>query len=77
MAVVDTFTPTFITTSTFVSAPPGTILDYSSWRGLVGTNTVAPEISAASPRWALQHKWLGIASGVCAGVVGGAWLVLA
>ncbi|EIW57845.1 uncharacterized protein TRAVEDRAFT_72802 [Trametes versicolor FP-101664 SS1] len=77
VAVVDTFTPTFVTTSTWVSAPAGTVLAFSSWQGLVGTNTVAPEVSAASPRWTLQHKWFGIASSVCAAVAGGAWLVLA
>ncbi|KAI0636144.1 hypothetical protein C8Q77DRAFT_1101843 [Trametes polyzona] len=77
IAVVDTFTPTFLTTSTWAGAPPGTVLDYSSWRSMVGTNTVAPETGAASPRWNLQRNWLGITTSVCAGVVGGAWLVLA
>ncbi|KAI0325097.1 hypothetical protein GY45DRAFT_1330810 [Cubamyces sp. BRFM 1775] len=77
VAVVDTFTPTFALTSTWVSAPAGTILDYSSWRKEVGTNTVAPPISGAVPRWSVQSGWLGITAGVCAGIAGGAWLALA
>ena len=77
VAVVDTFTPTFVPTSTWVSAPAGTILDYSSWRKEVGTNTVAPPISGAVPRWSVQSGWLRITAGVCAGLAGGAWLALA
>ncbi|KAI0353794.1 hypothetical protein OH77DRAFT_1552368 [Trametes cingulata] len=75
--VVDTFTPTFMTTSTWLSAPPGTILDYSSWRSMVGTNTVAPAISAASARWSLQPRWAVIATTLCAGMVGGMALAFA
>ncbi|KAI0648830.1 hypothetical protein C8Q79DRAFT_947609 [Trametes meyenii] len=76
-AIVDTFTPTFVTTSTWVSAPAGTIIPYSSWINEVGTNTVAASISAAPAKWSFQTKWMGIATGVFAGVAGGAWLVLA
>ncbi|KAI0364310.1 hypothetical protein BV20DRAFT_974575 [Pilatotrama ljubarskyi] len=75
--VVDTFTPTFTTTSTWLSAPPGTILDYSSWRSMVGTNTVAPAISGASARWSLEPRWAAIATSLCAGMMGGAWLAFA
>ncbi|KAI9056803.1 hypothetical protein FKP32DRAFT_1598694 [Trametes sanguinea] len=76
-AVVDTFTPTFLTTSTWLSAPAGTILDYSSWRSEVGTNTVAPSISGARVRWKVESGWLGIVASLFAGVAGGAWLALA
>ncbi|KAL7279408.1 hypothetical protein ACG7TL_007250 [Trametes sanguinea] len=76
-AVVDTFTPTFLTTSTWLSAPAGTILDYTAWRSEVGTNTVAPSISAARVRWKVESGWLGIAASLLAGVAGGAWLALA
>ncbi|KAI0759578.1 hypothetical protein BD413DRAFT_596287 [Trametes elegans] len=76
--VEDTFTPTFSTTSTWASAPPGTILDYSAWQSMVGTNTVAAtDISAASGRWSLQPRWMGVATSLCVGIAGGALLVLA
>ncbi|KAH9848444.1 hypothetical protein C2E23DRAFT_763747 [Lenzites betulinus] len=77
VAVVDTFTPTFAATSPLSSIPAGTVIPYSSWLSLVGTNTVAAEVNSAVPRWALQHQWLGIATSLCAGVAGGAWLAFA
>ncbi|KAI0833773.1 hypothetical protein BC628DRAFT_1345271 [Trametes gibbosa] len=76
IAVVDTFTPTFVISTTWTGAPPGTIVPYNSWLSLVGTNTVAAEVNGAIARWALQHRWLGIAASLCAGVAGGAWLAL-
>ncbi|KAI8969863.1 hypothetical protein BD414DRAFT_502391 [Trametes punicea] len=76
-AVVDTFTPTFETTSTWAPPPAGTILNYSSWRNEVGTNTVAPPISGSSARWAVHSGWTGIAGSLAVGIAGGAWLALA
>ncbi|RDX44004.1 hypothetical protein OH76DRAFT_1409487 [Lentinus brumalis] len=78
-AIVDTFTPSFAPTATAgtVTAQPGTILDYSSWKAAVGSNTVAVITSGAFTRWSLHPRWLAVASALCAGFTGGAWLALA
>ena len=76
--VVATFTPSFGPTATggSVTAAPGTILNYSSWRGSVGSNTVAV-ISAGTARWSVQPRWANIGVALCASLTGGAWLALA
>ncbi|KAI0951611.1 hypothetical protein AcW1_008614 [Taiwanofungus camphoratus] len=71
-----TFIPTFAPTTEPVPASSGTILDYSEWLGMVGTNTVAAS-SGVSPRWTPERKWFGMAIAILTGVVGGAWLVMA
>ncbi|KAI0706752.1 hypothetical protein C8T65DRAFT_651879 [Cerioporus squamosus] len=78
-AIVDTFTPTFAPTATAgsVTAQPGTILDYSSWKASVGSNTVAVITNGAFTRWTLQPRWLAVGSALCAGFTGGAWLAFA
>ncbi|PIL32183.1 hypothetical protein GSI_05428 [Ganoderma sinense ZZ0214-1] len=76
-AVVATFTPSFgPTTGGSITAGPGTILNYSSWRSSVGSNTVAV-VSAGIARWSVQPRWMSIGVALCAGMTGGAWLALA
>ncbi|TBU41344.1 hypothetical protein BD309DRAFT_1082157 [Dichomitus squalens] len=76
-AVVDTFTPSFgPTTGGSITAAPGTIINYSSWRASVGSNTVAV-VSAGTSRWTVDKWWAGIGVALCAGITGGAWLALA
>ncbi|RPD54314.1 hypothetical protein L226DRAFT_280174 [Lentinus tigrinus ALCF2SS1-7] len=77
-AIVDTFTPTFApTTGGTFTAPPGTILDYTSWKASVGSNTVAVITSSAFSRWSLHPRWLAVGTALCAAFTGGAWLALA
>ena len=77
-AIVDTFTPTFApTTGGTITASPGTILDYSSWRASVGTNTVGVITNRALTRWSLHPRWLAVGTALCAAFTGGAWLALA
>ncbi|KAF7967283.1 hypothetical protein HWV62_44651 [Athelia sp. TMB] len=76
-AVIDTFTPTYYQSE--VSPPPytGTVLDYSSWLAIIGTNTApaAQAISGArSP--VISAGWYGLAIAALSGMLGGAWLVL-
>ncbi|KAL5504391.1 hypothetical protein ACEPAH_8465 [Sanghuangporus vaninii] len=77
----DTYTPTSHITSASALTFAGTIVDYSSWVGLVGTSTVTTGLDAVSsahqPIRLLQQKqfWAG-AMTVAAGTLGGAWLVL-
>ncbi|KAL5525523.1 hypothetical protein ACEPAG_6859 [Sanghuangporus baumii] len=77
----DTYTPTSHITTASALTFAGSIIDYSSWAGLVGTNTVATGLNAVSsahqPLRLLQQKqfWAG-AIAVAAGTLGGAWLVL-
>jgi len=77
IVVTDTFTASFQSTQ----PPPtqsftGSVLDYSSWLSIVGTNTV-PVSNAALARWAVPSSALRIGAGVVAGLVSGVWLVLA
>ena len=76
-AVVDTFTPSFgPTTGGSITATPGTILNLTSWRASVGSNTVAV-VSGGITRWTVDKRWVGIGVALCAGMTGGAWLALA
>ena len=75
VALVATFTPSFAPTAGgSITAGPGTILDYSSWRASIGTHTVG-QLSSAS--WALSTRWAGIGATLFASVAGGALLALA
>ncbi|KAI0749950.1 hypothetical protein C8Q80DRAFT_1218954 [Daedaleopsis nitida] len=77
IAVVATFTPTFTATGTPQGDPPvGTVLNFSSWKQSVGTNTVAA-INSGLCRLSLDPRWLYVTSMLCAGLTGGAWLAFA
>ncbi|KAI0077280.1 hypothetical protein K474DRAFT_1661888 [Panus rudis PR-1116 ss-1] len=77
IAVADTFTPTFAATKTPAVTTTGTILDYSEWLSMVGTNTPSLVASnSAQPRWDVLHGILGTAMAALGGVAGGACLVL-
>ncbi len=78
IAVQATFTPTFgPTTAAQNTAPPGTVLDYSSWKASIGTNTVAVVRNGASTRKPFHSSWLAVPAALCAGFTGGLWLALA
>lgn len=73
-----TFTPSYQPLSTAPFTTTGTVLSYSDWLGLVGTNTVAAQQpSSGMTQWAVPSAMFKIAAGVAAGVLGGAWLVFA
>ena len=65
-----------LTTFWSITASPGTILNFSSWRASVGSNTVAV-VSGGITRWTVDKRWVGIGVTLCAGMTGGAWLALA
>ncbi|KAH9933657.1 uncharacterized protein BXZ73DRAFT_101040 [Epithele typhae] len=77
VALLGTFTPTYATTSYTGLPPPGTILDYSSWRESLGTNTVVRVSNGSLARAPISVSWAAITAALGAGVVGGAWLALA
>lgn len=78
VAVVATFTPSFPATVPRTGLATGTILSYSQWLSMVGTNTVAADSSSAgAKRWSVSGKWVGIIAGLVVGAAGGAGLVLA
>ncbi|OBZ72234.1 hypothetical protein A0H81_07446 [Grifola frondosa] len=74
--VTATFTATF-QTSVFTPQSTGTILQYSQWLSMVGSNTVAPSQNAALAPWNVDRTWIVIAVGTLTGVLGGAGLVFA
>lgn len=84
IAVVDTFTPTFPTTSSFTPVSTGTVLPYSQWLSIYGGGA-APSGSAAAAVGAAQaasssrrnvgRSWVGISAGWIVGLLGGVWVV--
>ena len=72
----DTFTPSFPPST---NPPPptasGTILPYSSWLSIIGTNTIPPS-NAALPAWQLPGATLGIAASLAA-ILTGALITIA
>ncbi|EIN04937.1 hypothetical protein PUNSTDRAFT_122627 [Punctularia strigosozonata HHB-11173 SS5] len=76
----DTFTATFSSFPTTVSSFTGTVLGYSDWTSMVGTNTV-PAIKSSSasglPSADVVRKWAVVTLTVALSLLGGAWTVLA
>lgn len=77
IAVVDTFTATVPASTPFAPPSTGTILDYSSWLQMVGTNTVGQINVSGSSRLTLSSHFLCAIVGVTMGLVGGMGIVLA
>lgn len=76
--IIDTFTPSFYQSQQSPSLSSGTILDYSSWIGMVGTNTAtsqSSQVSGARVHWASGGLY-GVVVAALSSVLGGAWLVL-
>ena len=73
--IIDTFTPSFAPTgSAPLPSDSGTILNYSSWLSIIGTNTVPPSNSAVA-RWKIPiQASLGIATSIL-GVFTGALII--
>jgi len=74
-AVAAIFTPSFSTAPYTSPTSSGTVMDYSAWLSLIGTNTVAAT-SAAGERWHFDNRLWGVAAALSAGVLGGAWVTL-
>jgi hypothetical protein len=76
----DIFTPTFSPFPTTVSSFTGTILGFSQWTSLIGTNTV-PAIGANGavglPSTDAVRKWATVAIVITISLLGGGWTVLA
>lgn len=75
-AIVDTFTPTYYQSAVSPSPWTGTIINYSSWLGIIGTNTAPADQVASGARSPISRGWYGLAIAALSGMMGGAWLVL-
>jgi hypothetical protein len=77
IAVVDTFTPSFATGPQTRTLMSGTILGYSSWLGIIGTNTAASQAQASGARisW-LSGGWCGVFVATVSSIFSGVWLIL-
>jgi len=77
----EVFTATFIPTFPATQLPPpptttGSILQFSQWQSLVGTNTV-PASSGGVVTWTVPRSALEAVVGIVSGTLAGAWLVFA
>ncbi|EGN99039.1 hypothetical protein SERLA73DRAFT_168593 [Serpula lacrymans var. lacrymans S7.3] len=72
--LLGTFIPTGPESVLPTPTTTGTILDYSSWLGLVGTNTL-PAQSSARVSWQLSGGWFGVMLGTLMSIVAGLVLV--
>ncbi|PCH42599.1 hypothetical protein WOLCODRAFT_163908 [Wolfiporia cocos MD-104 SS10] len=75
VVLLGTFTPTFAPTTTPIYPSTGSILQYSDWLSMIGTSTAA--LSGSVSRWKLSDNMICMGIGPLAGLIGGAWLVLA
>jgi hypothetical protein len=78
-AVIDTFTPTFYQSAQSSPLSTGTILDYSQWLSIIGTNTnnaQAAQETTSGQLALLPGTWHGALGAALWGVISGAWLVL-
>lgn len=76
-AIIDTFTPTYYQSEVSPTPWTGTILNYSSWLAMIGTNTAPAGAAAVSGGLPVISKgWYGFAIAALSGIMGGAWLVL-
>ncbi|KAI0762051.1 hypothetical protein BC629DRAFT_1544618 [Irpex lacteus] len=75
-AIVDTYTPTVPTTAPFTPTGTGTILNFSAYLSMIGTNTVAPDFSASS-RITVSRSLLVGTGAIALGLAGGFGLVFA
>lgn len=69
------FTPTGPQTVLPVQSTTGTILGYSQWLSIIGTNT-APASAARRMSMPVATGWYYFAATAFAGLVGGAWLII-
>ncbi|KLO15254.1 hypothetical protein SCHPADRAFT_902536 [Schizopora paradoxa] len=75
LVLTDTFTVSFPPASTPSQTLTGSIIPFSVWQSLVGTNTV-PVSNAALEKWRIPSTSLYIGGMLAAGLIGGAWVVL-
>lgn len=80
MTVTDVFTPSFPKADTPPTLSTGSVLQYTDWLTMVGTNTVPPKQAArnaGSTRTAsFASTWLGTCFVAVGGMACGMWLVL-
>ncbi|KAF9223597.1 hypothetical protein BS17DRAFT_817236 [Gyrodon lividus] len=75
VAVEGIFTPTGPATVLPPATTTGTILNYSQWQSMVGTNT-QPANAANRVSTPITTSWYYLAATTFAGLAGGAWLVM-
>ena len=75
-ALVDTFTASAPASVPFTPTGTGTILNFSAYLSMIGTNTVAPDFSASSRATVPQSLWIGTTA-IAFGLAGGFGLVFA
>ncbi|KAF9243560.1 hypothetical protein BU15DRAFT_43122 [Melanogaster broomeanus] len=73
--VVGTFTPTGPATVLPTPTTTGSILNYSQWQSMVGTNTLAAN-AASRISTPVTTGWYYVVATTFTGLVGGAWLVM-
>ncbi|KAI5998824.1 hypothetical protein EDD15DRAFT_2242061 [Pisolithus albus] len=75
VALQGIFTPTGPATVLPTPTTTGTILDYSSWLAMVGTNTVAAN-AASGMSLSIATGWYCLVVMVMAGLASGTWIVI-
>jgi len=75
VALVGTFTPTGPATVLPIPTTTGTVLNYSQWQSMVGTNTI-PANAASRISTPITTGWYYFVATTFTGLVGGAWLVI-
>ena len=74
-AIIDTFTPTFYTAQQSPATISGTVLDYSQWLSMIGTNTVPAAQATGGQITLLPSALYGVLGAAVSCVLSGAWLV--
>lgn len=74
-AIIDTFTPTFFTAQQSPATISGTVLDYSQWLSMIGTNTVPAAQATGGQITLLPSALYGVLGAAVSCVLSGAWLV--
>ncbi|GJE85673.1 hypothetical protein PsYK624_017520 [Phanerochaete sordida] len=81
IGVVDTFTPIYAPSTPYTAMSTGTILPYSQWLSMVGGASAAAsaeaQLSSGSQSLKLGGSMLHSMTGCLAGILAGAWVVLA
>ncbi|KIJ66803.1 hypothetical protein HYDPIDRAFT_85163 [Hydnomerulius pinastri MD-312] len=75
VALEGIFTPTGPATVLPNPTTTGTVLNYSSWKAMVGTNTV-PANAASHISTPISTGWYCLVATTLTGLVGGAWVIM-
>lgn len=74
--VTATFTPTYQPPNPVTPTMTGTVLSYSDWLSIIGTNTVAATSSGIA-RWSPSSAAISFSASMGAGILVGMWLAFA